>query len=334
MYDILSPDLCIAPAVIAALIGAASAVIPKLISWFSGEGRFKSWADSVTGAHLTGAQNEANAFTADQAQKQMDFQQTMRDTQYQSAVADMRAAGVNPALMYGSGANGNSAMSGAMASSVAPGSAFLDPVGLLGQISNLYLVNAQKRLIESEADKNIAETDLTKQNIVKAGAEIQQISANVKKLGLESDAQEVVNKYLDRIQNVTLQNMTLEGDVLSANWTKIQQEISNLNTEQLKILQDITESKQRVSNLLSQKVLTDEQVKEVTASIKNINQETDNLIKSGKLTQKDIDYYDWNHGADINIAGYRPGIRQIPRDIHNPKINVNPFKKGSYKIVR
>ena len=334
MSDILYPDLCIAPAVIAALIGAASAVIPKLISWFSGEGRFKSWADSVTGAHLSGAQNEANAFTADQAQKQMDFQQTMRDTQYQSAVADMRAAGVNPALMYGSGANGNSAMSGSMASSVAPGSASLDPVGLLGQIANLYLVNSQKRLIDSEVNKNVAETDLTKQNIVKAGAEIQNIKANVRKLGFESDAQEVVNKYLDRIQNVTLQNMTLEGDVLAANWTKIQQEISNLNTEQMKILQDITESKERVNLLLTQESLNEAQVNEVLASIRKINQETDNLIKTGKITQKEIDYYEWNHAADVNIAGYRPGTRQIPRDPHDSKINVNPFKKGSYKIVR
>lgn len=309
----------------------------SLFGWikklFSG-GFWKNLTKSLSGSGLTQAEQEANAFTADQAQKQMDFQQQMRDTQYQSAVADMRAAGVNPALMYGSGANGNSAMSGAMASSVTPSSAKLDPVGLIGQIANLSLLGAQKRNLEANTGKTIAETDLTKQNIVKAGAEIQHISANVKKLGLESAAQEVINKYLDRIQNVTLQNMTLEGDVLAANWTKIQQEISNLNTEQLKVLQDITESKERVNLLLTQESLNEAQVNEVLSSIKKINQETDNLIKTGKISQKEIDYYEWNHAADINIAGYRPGTRQLPRDPHNSKINVNPFKKGSYKIVR
>ena len=101
----------------------------SLFAWikklFSG-GFFKNLTKSWSGSGLTQAEQEANAFTAQQAQNQMDFQQQMRDTQYQSAVADMRAAGVNPALMYGSGANGNSAMSGAMASSVTPGSRVLD----------------------------------------------------------------------------------------------------------------------------------------------------------------------------------------------------------------
>src|SRR5579859_4470267 len=41
-------------------------------------------------------------FGSNQAQKQMDFQKEMASTAYQRTTADMRKAGLNPALMYGS----------------------------------------------------------------------------------------------------------------------------------------------------------------------------------------------------------------------------------------
>lgn len=269
-------------------------------------------AKSVTGSGLTDAQKEANRFEADQAQKQMDFQQQMRDSQYQSAVVDMQKAGVNPALMYGNGASGNVAPSGAMAASESPGTP--DVVGLLGQIANLSLLRSQKRNIDADTNKKVADTDLTKQNIVESGARIQQIAANARKLGFEADAQIIVNRYLDRIQNTTLQNMTLEGNNLAAQWTETQQKIANLRAEEQKTLQDIIESKKRVDYLVSQKSLTDEQKKEVTATIAKIEQETDNLVKSGKLLQKDIDFYAWNHGSDLVLpTGARLGIRSFNR---------------------
>ena len=66
-------------------------------------------------------QHDTRVFNRTEAQKQRDWEQYMASTQYQRAIADMEAAGINPASMSGVNMQPSSVPSGSSASSSAPG---------------------------------------------------------------------------------------------------------------------------------------------------------------------------------------------------------------------
>lgn len=113
----------------------------------------ESFMNQTTGAALTGAQVQANEFSAEEAQKQREWQAEMDSTRYQRTVADMRGAGVNPALAMSNGASA-SAPSGASASSVSPSAS-----GNLGELLSilrlpleLKRIKAEMRLMDADAN--------------------------------------------------------------------------------------------------------------------------------------------------------------------------------------
>lgn len=126
-----------------------------------------------TGADLTPAEKAANQFTADEAQKQRDWEEYMSNTSYQRQVKDMQAAGINPAMaMSGSGA---STPSGASASSVSPqsGMSFSD-------LMQLFMMPMQRKLMQAQAGMF---RDQGQAALINAGANVRNAGANERNAG-------------------------------------------------------------------------------------------------------------------------------------------------------
>lgn len=261
----------------------------KGVSNFSLSNGVTSLLNKVTGAGLTGAEQQANAFTAQQAQNQMDFQERMSNTAYQREVADMKAAGVNPALLYGSGSNGATTPSGASGASVSPSPS--DFIGLLGQLQNMYLLKAQRQNIQAQTREREKNIEVMQSTIDSNLANIEVMRKNAEKLGLEGEALQITNSYLDREKSLQLEAYQLGLDKTQAEIEEINAKVEKLSNENKKLLQDISESEQRVNLLLAQEKLTDAERGEVYHRIKQIDQTTDNLVKQGVLSQKEINWY-------------------------------------------
>lgn len=120
------------------------------------ESLFGNLLGKYAGTNLTDAEKEANAFSAEQAQMNRDFQEQMSNTEYQRGVVDMKAAGLNPALMM-SRASGASAPSGSNASSVSPS------IGSFAELMQLALLPAQIRNLNAQANLTDANVRYTQQ---------------------------------------------------------------------------------------------------------------------------------------------------------------------------
>lgn len=175
--------------------------------WLSGV--IPSIANRITGAGLTGAEREANDFTAGQTQAQMDFQERMANTQWQRGVEDMQAAGLNPALAYNQG--GAVAPSGASGSSVSPtgGMSMSDLVALM-------TIKPQVELLKAEAAKTRAEGEKVSKEVgwfdILQQANLNQISAAIRHLNSESNLNENERKALLVAQEVAEKNQAALQD--------------------------------------------------------------------------------------------------------------------------
>lgn len=136
-------------------------------------------------------------------------------TNYENQMKHMKAAGLNPALMYGQGGGGGSTANGGSASGVSGGSA---PVGGgeigmgLQSAMQMQLLQSQKAVLDSQANKNNVEAAKT------AGVDTEQTKATTENLwqGLTNARnEEGIQRLKMRMMNIeNFEKQSSQGDRL------------------------------------------------------------------------------------------------------------------------
>lgn len=179
----------------------------------------ESIVNRMTQAHQTGAEVEAQQFSADEAQKSRDFTEYMSRNKYLMETQSMEQSGINPAMVYGGGNLVPTAANGAQGTPSAPGSSALNPFDIMMTMARmsreLSLLDSQKANIDSDTEKNKAEAD---------------------KIGSENDLLKLQVKYYPNLTEKQIEKFDSEIGVNQADKEKIVSEKSL--TDAKKVLQD------------------------------------------------------------------------------------------------
>ena len=134
--------------------------------------------------------NQRQEFAASQAHWQMDFQREMSNTAYQRAVADMRAAGINPMLsahVGGASTPGGAGATGSTGGAFTP-SGRTSGDAFIGTAAQLQLMSAETDKVKAEAAEIRARTPTYEVSIEKMKSEMEKMKEEVNKIMAETNA--------------------------------------------------------------------------------------------------------------------------------------------------
>lgn len=232
-----------------------------------------SFEKGQTGSGLTSAQQEANAFSASEAEKQRQWEEQMSSTAYQRQVSDMRAAGVNPALAM-QGSSGASTPSGSSATSVAPSPGAFN----MSDIMQLMMLPLQKKLLSSQAALARKQGDAA---IINAEANRQNANTNEGNLGVnrKNADTERFRAESDRMR-VDLERMRTEKglEMSDAEISRISEQLAMLKLQMQYLPLQMEIAKQNASSL----------EKQAYASLRNAAAAWKNAETNEKLSDSEI----------------------------------------------
>lgn len=167
-------------------------------------------------------QSQTNASNAREAKKQREFQERMRATQYQTAVEDMRKAGLNPALAYTQGGAGTP--SGAMARLDNPlanaDSALTNAVAVSTAMAQNRKTNAEASQIKLESAARVSQLEA---QIAQLKASAEATDAQKFKTGAETAFMRQQMEFNAKTLQNRMDQIMKENNLLDANAAEARQ---------------------------------------------------------------------------------------------------------------